>query len=82
MTARRRIEHVKERIYALDAQAVSATSRQFRPVKPSTSGVNYTDRRKTKRSIEWDLMLKNGRTQTLVDSQYLIDPTSLGYAGD
>ena len=74
-----RIEHVKERIYALDGDFRYEPDWSF--VRTIDVGVNYTNRRKTKSVVEWDLMLKNGRTQSLVDSQYLIDPTSLGYAG-
>lgn len=44
-------------------------------------GGNYTRRTKTKSVAEYDLFLKNGRAQTLVGSQYLLDPTSLGFAG-
>lgn len=44
-------------------------------------GGNYTRRTKTKAVAEYDLFLKNDRAQTLVGSQYLVDPTSLGFAG-
>ncbi len=44
-------------------------------------GVNFTRRDKKKRVDELDLMLKNGRLQTLVDPSDLVDPTSLGFAG-
>lgn len=44
-------------------------------------GVDYTHRHKKKTVTELDLFLKNGREQTLIDSQYLVDPTSLDFAG-
>src|SRR5205823_8510786 len=37
---------------------------------------------KSKTVTELDLFLKNGREQVLVDPQYLVDPTSLDFAGD
>jgi iron complex outermembrane receptor protein len=43
--------------------------------------VNYTRRDKDKRVDEFDLMLKDGRSQTLVDPSDLVNATSLGYAG-
>ncbi|HJR82500.1 MAG TPA: TonB-dependent receptor [Sphingomicrobium sp.] len=46
------------------------------------AGLDYTHRHKDKRVDELDLFLKNDRMQVLVDSQFLTDPTSLGYAGD
>ena len=45
------------------------------------AGVDYTHRRKTKTVEELDLFLKNNRDQTLVDPQFLTDPTSLDFAG-
>jgi len=45
------------------------------------AGVDYTHRRKTKTVDELDLFLKNNRDQTLVDPQFLTDPTSLDFAG-
>jgi iron complex outermembrane receptor protein len=44
-------------------------------------GANFTRRDKQKRVDEWDLMLKNGRTQVLLDPSLLVDPTSLGFSG-
>ena len=44
-------------------------------------GVNYTKRDKDKRVDEFDLMLKDGRSQTLVGDDDLVSATSLGYAG-
>lgn len=75
-----RVEHVKERIYALDG-GFRYEPANLGLIKTIDIGVNYTDRQKTKNVDEWDLMLKNGRAQTLVDSQFLIDPTSLGFGG-
>lgn len=46
-----------------------------------TAGVNYTTREKNKSVEEFDLMLKNGRQQILVDPRYLVEATSLGYSG-
>jgi iron complex outermembrane recepter protein len=44
-------------------------------------GVNFTRTTKSKDVAEFDLFLKNGRTQSLVASQHLVSPTSLGFAG-
>jgi iron complex outermembrane receptor protein len=70
--------HVKEDVYALDL-GLQYEMEGF--LKKVDIGVNFTKRTKTKRVDEFDLMLKNGRTQTLVGSDHLVDPTSLGYAG-
>ena len=43
--------------------------------------MNFANRDKMKRVDDFDLFLKNGRQQVLVDPQYLETPTSLGYAG-
>ena len=75
-----RTEHVKERIYALDG-GLRYEPTNLGPFKTFDVGINYTNRRKTKAVDEYDLMLQNGRLQTLVDDQYLNDPTSLGFAG-
>lgn len=70
--------HVKETVFSADLG--------FRydltgGLKSFEWGVNYTRRTKSKSVEEYDLFLKNGRTQTLVGSQYLVDPTSLSFAG-
>lgn len=46
------------------------------------AGVDYTHRHKQKTVSELDLFLKNGRLQSLIDPEFLTDPTSLGFAGD
>ena len=46
------------------------------------AGVDYTHRHKQKTVSELDLFLKNGRLQSLVDPEFLTDPTSLSFAGD
>ena len=45
------------------------------------AGVDYTHRHKHKEVSELDLFLKNGRLQSLIDPEFLTDPTSLGFAG-
>ncbi len=70
--------HVKEDVYALDL-GFQYDLDGF--IDQIDLGLNYTKREKTKRVDEFDQMLKNGRTQTLVGSQHLVDPTSLGFAG-
>ena len=71
--------HVKEQIYAADAGL------RYQPmgsiIEAVDLGANFTRRDKKKRVDEFDLMLKNGRLQTLVDPSDLVDPTSLGFAG-
>ena len=57
--------HVKEQIYAIDAGL------RYQPIgsviEAVDVGVNFTRRDKKKRVDEFDLLLKNGRLQTLVD---------------
>ena len=71
--------HVKEQVYAADAGL------RYQPmgsvIEAVDVGANFTRRDKKKRVDELDLMLKNGRLQTLVDPSDLVDPTSLGFAG-
>ena len=71
--------HVVESVYALDLGL------RYEPaggiIEALDFGVNFTRREKTKTVGEFDLMLRNGRLQSLVGSQYLVQPTSLGYAG-
>lgn len=71
--------HVNESVYALDLGFHYAIEDGF--FDALDFGVNFTRREKDKRVDEFDLMLKNGRLQSLVGSQYLVNPTSLGYAG-
>lgn len=73
-----RFPDVEESIYAIDLQA----ERQLDGfISAVSAGVNFTDREKSKRVDDFDLFLKNGRQQVLVDPQYLVNPTSLGFAG-
>lgn len=71
--------HVREKVYAADLglryRMDDGFFRQF------DVGFNATKREKTKRVDEFDLFLKNGRAQTLVDAQYLTDPVNLDYVG-
>lgn len=70
--------HVKEDVFALDLgfeYDLDGFFEQF------DVGVNFTKRTKSKRVDEFDLMLKNGRLQTLVAADDLVDPTSLDFAG-
>jgi len=46
------------------------------------AGLDYTHRHKDKTVGEWDIFLKNNRLQSLIDPQFLTDPTSLSFAGD
>ncbi|MFZ1565897.1 MAG: TonB-dependent receptor [Sphingorhabdus sp.] len=70
--------HVKENVYALDLGFEYEMDGFF---EKFDVGMNFTKREKTKRVDEFDLMLKNGRLQTLVGSDHLVDATSLGFAG-
>lgn len=70
--------HVKENVYAIDMgfeYDMDGFFSQF------DVGMNFTKREKTKTVGEFDLMLKNGRAQVLVDPTLLVAPTSLGFAG-
>ncbi|MBA3862965.1 MAG: TonB-dependent receptor [Erythrobacter sp.] len=70
--------HVEEEVFALDLgfeYDMDGFFEQF------DVGANFTKRTKSKRVDEFDLMLKNGRLQTLVDPADLVDPTSLDFAG-
>ena len=71
--------HVRENVYAIDLGLHYETDGGI--FDGFDVGMNFTRREKTKTVGEFDLMLKNGRAQALVGSQYLVDPTSLGYAG-
>ncbi|MFA4892494.1 TonB-dependent receptor [Brevundimonas sp.] len=73
-----RFPHVEESIYAIDLSAERDLDGFFTSV---SAGVNFANRDKMKRVDDFDLFLKNGRQQVLVDPQYLETPTSLGYAG-
>lgn len=70
--------HVVEKVYSADMMLRHDLGGFF---KSFEFGLNFTRTTKSKSVDEFDLFLKNGRTQTLVGQQYLIDPTSLGFAG-
>ncbi|MDV3256737.1 MAG: TonB-dependent receptor [Sphingomonas sp.] len=71
--------NVREKIFAADGGLRYEPMGSF--LEALDIGVNYTSRDKKKRVDEWDLMLKNDRLQTLVDPEFLVDPTSLDFAG-
>ncbi|RYG18027.1 MAG: TonB-dependent receptor, partial [Caulobacteraceae bacterium] len=73
-----RFPDVQEDIFAVDLKGETAMEGFFHTI---TYGVNRTERNKTKEVNEFDLFLKNGRAQVLVDPQYLVTPTSLDFAG-
>jgi iron complex outermembrane receptor protein len=70
--------HVKEQVYVGDID-LHYTADGF--IEAIDLGANFTRRDKDKHVDEWDLMLKNGRRQTLVDASLLTGPTTLGYVG-
>jgi iron complex outermembrane receptor protein len=70
--------HVKEKIYAADIDLHYEPQGLF---EAFDVGANFTRRDKDKKVDEFDLMLKNGRQQVLVDPSLLTDPTTLGYVG-
>ena len=73
-----RFPDVEERIYAADLKIERDLDGIIHTV---SAGVNLANRSKTKRVDDFDLFLKNGRQQVYVDSQYLVEPTSLDFAG-
>jgi iron complex outermembrane receptor protein len=73
-----RFPDVKETVWAIDLRLSHEVEGFF---SGFDAGVNFTHRDKSKRVTDNDLFLKNGRQQVLVDPQYLVDPTSLGYTG-
>jgi len=73
-----RFPDVEERIYSADLKFERDLSGIIHTV---SAGVNLANRNKTKRVDDFDLFLKNGRQQVLVDPQYLVEPTSLDFAG-
>ena len=73
-----RFPDVEERIYAADLKFERDLTGIIHTV---SGGVNVANRNKTKRVDDFDLFLKNGRQQVLVDPQYLVEPTSLDFAG-
>lgn len=71
--------HVVENVYALDLGFEYENEGFF---EQFDVGVNFTKREKSKRVDEFDLFLKGaGRPQTLVGSEFLVEPTSLDFAG-
>jgi len=73
-----RFPDVEESIYAIDLKL----DRQMDGfLTDLTAGINFTHRQKSKRVDDNDLFLKNGRQQVLVDPQYLVKPTNLGFTG-
>lgn len=70
--------HVKEQLGAGDLTLAHDFDGFLHQVQ---IGVNYTRRNKQKTVDEIDLNLKNGRQQVLISPDYLIDPTSLDFAG-
>lgn len=70
--------HVRESIYAIDTSLQYDIDGFFDSVEV---GANFTKRTKTKTVDELDLDLRNSRAQTLVSSDYLVNPTSLGFVG-
>ncbi|WP_298745251.1 TonB-dependent receptor [uncultured Brevundimonas sp.] len=73
-----RFPDVEERIYAADLRFERDLEGIIHTV---SAGVNLANRNKTKRVDDFDLFLKNGRQQVYVDPQYLVEATSLDYAG-
>ncbi|MDY6922947.1 MAG: TonB-dependent receptor [Pseudomonadota bacterium] len=73
-----RFPDVEERIYAADLMFERDLTGIIHTV---SAGVNLANRNKTKRVDDFDLFLKNGRQQVLVDPQYLVTPTTLDFGG-
>lgn len=73
-----RFPHVEEEVISLDLRATYELD-SF--IKSIDIGVNRTEREKNKRVVDNDVFLLNGRQQVLVDPNFLVDPTSLSFAG-
>jgi iron complex outermembrane receptor protein len=73
-----RFPDVEESIYAIDLKFDHEMDGFLNKL---SAGVNFTHREKSKRVNDFDLFLKNGRQQVLVDAADLVEPTSLGFAG-
>lgn len=73
-----RFPHVEEEVVSLDLRATYEFDSFIESVD---IGVNRTEREKDKFVDDNDVFLLNGRQQTLVDPQFLVDPTSLAFAG-
>ncbi len=70
--------HIKEDLFAVDLGVSHDLGGFFSKLDV---GVNFAHRKKTKTVDEVDLFLKNDRDQVPVDSQYLLNPTDLSFAG-
>ena len=73
-----RFPHVEEEVIAVDLRATYELD-SF--IKSIDVGINRTEREKSKRVEDNDVFLLNGRQQVLVDPKFLVDPTSLSFAG-
>ncbi len=73
-----RFPDVEESIHSIDLKGERDLTGAFTQI---SAGVNYANREKSKRVDDFDLFLLNGRQQVLVDSQYLVEPTDLDFAG-
>lgn len=73
-----RFPDVEESIWAIDLKLDHEFDGFLSKI---TGGVNFTHREKSKRVDDFDLFLKNGRQQVLVDQADLVAPTSLGFTG-
>ncbi|MDZ4111980.1 MAG: TonB-dependent receptor [Brevundimonas sp.] len=73
-----RFPDVEESIYAVDLKFERDLTGIVHTI---SAGVNLANREKSKRVDDFDLFLKNGRQQVYVDQQYLVEPTSLDFAG-
>lgn len=73
-----RFPDVEESIWAIDLKLDHSFDGFLSKL---TGGINFTHREKSKRVDDFDLFLKNGRQQVLVDQADLVEPTSLGYTG-
>jgi iron complex outermembrane receptor protein len=71
--------HVKEQIYAADGALRYQPVDSF--IEAIDVGANFTRRDKKKHVDEFDMNLKGGRLQVLVDDRFIVDPTNLGFAG-
>lgn len=71
--------HVKEDVYSADGGLRYRPTGS--PIEQIDIGANYTRRDKRKTVDEFDMMLKNGRLETLVGPEALVAPTSLDFAG-
>ncbi|HBK92702.1 MAG TPA: TonB-dependent receptor [Parvularcula sp.] len=73
-----RFPHVEEEVVSVDLRGTLDLDGFIDSID---FGVNRTEREKDKTVDDNDLFLLNGRQQVLVDPQFLVDPTSLSFAG-